>query len=106
MKKNRWLDEIENPKGSPLDYKNYEQYYQKNLCGKGHWVFKFENNYGASVIKKYGSYGYEKNKFELAVLKFDGNYHRLCYDTRITNNVIGYLTNEEVIKLLEEIKKL
>ena len=72
VKRNKLLDEIENPKGTPLKYDEYENYYQHNLSGKGHWIFKFENDYGASVIKKFGSYGYEKNKFELAVLKFDG----------------------------------
>lgn len=65
--------------------------------------FKFKNGYGASVIKHYGSYGYEEDLFELAVL--DSNDH-LCYDTPLTDNVIGYLTNDEVLELLEQIKNL
>ena len=64
--------------------------------------FKFPNGYGASVIKHFGSYGYEEDLFELAVLK-NG---KLCYDTEITNDVIGYLRNEEVLELLEKIKEL
>ena len=45
--------------------------------------------------------------FEVAVLKkvTDDNY-RLCYDTPITDDVIGYLTNEQVIEILEQIKNL
>lgn len=65
--------------------------------------FKFENGYGASVIKHFGSYGYKDDLFELAVLDKNGN---LCYDTPITNDVIGYLTNEEVLEYLERIRRL
>lgn len=73
----------------------------------GQWLFRFENNYGASVIKHWGSYGYNEDKFELAVIYFNekGDYH-LTYDTPITDDVIGYLDNEEVLKLLEKIKRL
>ena len=71
--------------------------------------FKFENNYGASVVKHWGSYGFDEDLFELAVLKYDDkndNNGDLCYDTPITGDVIGYLTNDEVLELLEEIKNL
>lgn len=70
--------------------------------------FKFENGYGASVIKHWGSYGFENDLFELAVLKFDkkDGTGSLCYDTEITDDVIGYLNNDEVLDLLEKIKNL
>lgn len=69
--------------------------------------FKFENNYGASVIKHFGSYGFEEDLFELAVLDYNKNEDGdLCYNTRITNDVEGYLTNDDVLKLLKQIKKL
>ena len=73
-------------------------------------AFRFPNNYGASVIKHVGSYGYEKDLFELAVLEYengdDENHGWLCYDTEITDDVIGYLSNEEVLELLNKIKAL
>lgn len=69
--------------------------------------FVFPNGYGASVIKHYGSYGYEQGLFELAVLKrFTDNDYELCYTTPITDDVIGWLTNNEVIEIVEKIKKL
>lgn len=69
--------------------------------------FKFENGYGASVIKHFGSYGYSEDLFELAVLKFDKNgKFKLCYTTKITSNILGYLTNEQVLDYLEQIRKL
>lgn len=96
---------------------NYEGF-EKNLferyndsCFEGiHYIFKFDNGYGASVIKHYGSYGCEEDLWELAVIEFyetDGgiSYH-LCYDTPITDDVIGYLTDREVCEHLQQIKDL
>jgi hypothetical protein len=70
--------------------------------------FVFKNGYGASVIKHIGTYGSEDDLFELAVIKKETNsnkYH-LCYPTPIADDVIGYLTNNEVLELLERIKNL
>lgn len=65
-------------------------------------VYEFPNGYGASVIKHKGSYGYSKGLWELAVL----NEGELCYDTEITNDVIGYLNDPEVDRLLRKINQL
>lgn len=66
------------------------------------YVFLFENGYGASVVKNIFSYGNTRNLFELAVLK-DG---QICYETEITDDVIGYLTNRQVLRILKRIKEL
>ncbi len=65
-------------------------------------VFKFENGYGASVIEHDHSWG-----IELAVLLFtkDDNF-TLCYDTPITSDVIGNMTEDEVKETLQQIKEL
>lgn len=65
-------------------------------------VYKFPNGYGASVIRHKGSYGYSKGLWELAVL--EGG--ELCYDTEITNDVIGHLNDPEVDRLLRRIQQL
>ncbi len=65
-------------------------------------VYEFPNGYGASVIKHKGSYGYSKGLWELAVL----NEGELCYDTEITNDVIGHLNDPEVDRILRQIKRL
>lgn len=78
-----------------------------HLLEFGQWRFKFENNYGASVVKHFGSYGYEQDKFELAVLRFEENgTDYITYNTPITDNVIGWLDNNEVLELLKKIKNL
>lgn len=68
--------------------------------------FRFPNNYGASVIKGPYSYGGPQGLWELAVKKFDGDDWELCYDTVITNDVIGHNTEAEIEALLERIKAL
>ena len=65
-------------------------------------VYKFPNGYGASVIKHKGSYGYHKGLWEVAVL-FHGE---LCYDTEITNDVLGHLNDPEVDNVLGKIFRL
>lgn len=71
------------------------------------YKFVFENGYGASVIRHYGTYGWEEGLFELAVLREETkNNYNLCYTTPITDDVLGWLTDEQVCENLEKIKKL
>lgn len=62
----------------------------------------FDNGYGASIIRHRFSYGGSQGLYELAVLKGDS----LCYDTPITDDVLGHLTKEEVNTLLAQIEAL
>ena len=77
------------------------------LLGGVQYKFRFENGYGASVIKHVGSYGCLDDLWELAVIKFEesGEWN-LCYTTSITDDVIGYLTDSEVRDILQKIKEL
>ena len=86
------------------NFDNSFKYYNKSSFSHR---FKFDNNYGASVVKHFGSYGFEEDLFELAVLDFkNSKFGNLCYDTEITNDVEGYLTNNDVLELLNKIKQL
>jgi hypothetical protein len=67
-----------------------------------HSIVTFDNGYGASIIKTDRSYGGKDGLYELAVL-FDG---LISYDTPITNDVIGFLTEDGVIELLQKIEAL
>ena len=55
-------------------------------------VYRFENNYGASVICHEFSYSSKGHKWELAVLYGDD----ITYDTPITSDVIGHLSDQQV----------
>lgn len=70
-------------------------------------VYRFPNGYGASVINHSFSYGNHLGLYELAVLKFnnDDNFE-ICYDTNITDDVIGYLDEDKVQYFLKRIEDL
>jgi hypothetical protein len=62
----------------------------------------FDNGYGASVVKSPYSYGGNQGLYELAIIKDDA----ICYDTPITDDVLGYLTEDDVTKYLGQIQEL
>jgi len=62
----------------------------------------FRNGYGASVVKGYGTYGAEGGMYELAVT----HNGELCYDSGLTDDVVGWLTPDEVTEWLGKIEKL
>jgi hypothetical protein len=64
----------------------------------------FDNGYGASVVIGPYTYGGEDGLYELAVIL--GSDGKLTYDTPVTDDVEGYLTEDDVTKLLEQIQKL
>lgn len=69
--------------------------------------FKFENNYGGSVIRLSGSDGYSQGLWELAVIKYDENDNwAIYYDTDVGYYVLGYLSEGEVCEYLERTKNL
>ena len=64
---------------------------------------QFDNGYEVSVVKSPYSYGGDKGLYELAVLGKDGH---ITYDTPITNDVIGYLREQDVTDVMEKIQQL
>jgi len=70
----------------------------KTLVG----TYNFDNGYGASVIMNDISYGGKMGLYEIAVL-YSGD---ICYDTEITDDVLGYLTTPAVNDILSQISNL
>ena len=66
-------------------------------------IYKFDNGFGAIVVKHDHSYGGKKGLWELAVLDSDRN---LCYSTDITDDVIGHLNDPQVDEVLGRISRL
>lgn len=71
-------------------------------------IYKFENGYGASVVRHNYSYGRDRGLWELAVIQFYGNEERweLTHNTPITDDVIRDLTKLEIDEILNDIKNL
>lgn len=74
------------------------------------YIFRFPNDYGASVVKSYGSEGYERDLWELAVLLFDfPDEYSVVYPSEIVKQGMtkGCLNENEVyhnLKLIKELK--
>lgn len=85
-----------------------EKYLQleRNVNGGIQKLYKFDNNFGASVVKHSFSYGGNDGKWELAVIQFDGDDWGITYDTPITDDVIGYLSDGGVEEILRHIQAL
>ena len=66
----------------------------------------YPNGYGASIVQHSFSYGREDGLWELAVLKGNEEECVICYDTPITGDVLGHLTEEDVNETLEKIAVL
>lgn len=72
-------------------------------------LYRFDNNYGASVVRNAFSYGHEDGLWELAVVRYVGPDlipFLLCYSTPITDDVLGYCTEEEIDETLAQIEAL
>ena len=65
-------------------------------------VLEFNNNYGVSVVRHQYSYGGDAGLYELGVL-LDGS---LCYDTHVTPDVEGHLSESDVSELMLKVQAL
>ena len=78
--------------------------FQTHPMGTGQQcIVQFPNGYGASIVKGEHTYGGKDGLYELAVFGQDGH---ISYDTLITEDVMGYLTEQDVEKTLTDIKNL
>lgn len=67
-------------------------------------VYRFDNGYGASVVYHSFSYG-----TEMVIVKFTGDTmddYDLCYDSGITDDVLGHLSPADVDFYLSKLEKL
>jgi hypothetical protein len=80
---------------------------ERPLSGGTQVVHKFDNGFGASVVQHQFSYGGDDGLFELGVIKFrEDDKWDLCYETEVTDDVIGYLDEDDVQSLLTRIEEL
>jgi hypothetical protein len=66
----------------------------------------FDNGYGISVIRSQYSYGGSEDLYEVAVLKGEEEDYTLYYESEITDDVLGFQSEEQIESVLFEIEKL
>ena len=74
-----------------------------NKMGGVQAIERFENGYGASIVCTPYTYGGKEGLYELAVIGKDGH---ITYETPITNDVKGYLSEQDVTDVLIKIQQL
>jgi hypothetical protein len=78
-----------------------EVMYDDKVWSRSYMIF--DNGYGVSVVRGPHSYGGQKGLYELAVLDTDGF---ITYETHITDDVLGFLTPDDVTHHMIEIQEL
>lgn len=69
-------------------------------------VYRFQNGYGASVIRTDFSYGGKEGLWELAVVRWSDDSWSIVYDTPVTSDVLGRLSDADVSEALAAIRVL
>jgi hypothetical protein len=91
---------------SDLDFQPHTNYPDGGIAARQF----FDNGYGVSVVRFTspfgGSYGADEGLYEVAVIKGTEDDWNITYDTPITDDVLGHLSEEEVEVLLYEVENL
>ena len=69
-------------------------------------VHFFPNGYGVSVVRFPGSYGFQDDLYEVAILQGTPDKYELCYDTPITEDVLGHQDETDINNILNEVQTL
>ena len=69
-------------------------------------TYKFNNGFGASVVRFIGSYTSNDSEWELAMIQFDedGDFN-LVYNDIVEDDVLGHLSENAVEEVLTKIKQ-
>ena len=78
----------------------------RSINGGTQTLVFFSNGYGASVVKHKYSYGGDRDLFEIAVLTGNADHWDITSDTDITDDVLGYQTDDDVKNALRQISEL
>jgi hypothetical protein len=85
-----------------MDFKSFSS---RDVHNGVQYINFFGNGYGVSIVQHDHSWT-NSDTWELAVLKGSEMSWDLCYTTPITNNVLEYLTPDEVNAICQKISEL
>ena len=84
---------------------NFKNFASKEVHNGIQFLGFFPNGFGVSIVRHEFSYT-NANTWELAVLKGNADSWGLTYTTTITNDVLKYLTDEEVNEICTKVSEL
>jgi hypothetical protein len=90
-------------KFTELNFENFNYLDNADAVQAKHF---FPNGYGVSVVRHPGSYGFLEGLYELAVLKGTEDNWELCYDTPVTSDVLGHLSEQNVEDVVLKVQSL
>ncbi len=87
--------------------------FKPHAIGDGvHGLLFFPGGYGLSVVRfsnPFGGGSYTSNDiedYEVAIIKGTKDQWDICYDTKITNDVLGFQTKENINDIINHIMRL
>lgn len=75
---------------------NFKEFKSEKVNGGVQHLAFFPNGYGVSIVKHDYSYGNKDGLWEMAVIKGNENEWKLTYETPVTDDVLGHLSEDEV----------
>lgn len=78
----------------------------RNGIGGAQAIAFFQNGYGVSIIRNGYSYGGKDGLYELAVIRGSVSNWDIDYDTPITDDVRGWLSEDTVTDILTLVEAL
>lgn len=82
---------------------NFTEFKSREANGGIQYFHFFPNGYGVSIVRHQSSYGNRAGLWEMAVLKGNEDEWDLTYDTPITSDVLGHLSDDEVNEYVDQV---
>jgi hypothetical protein len=82
---------------------NFKEFKNNPINGGIQYLAFFPNGYGVSIVQHDFSYGNKEGLWEMAVIKGNEEEWDIIYNTHITNDVLGYLTEEQVNEYVDQV---
>jgi hypothetical protein len=82
---------------------NFKEFKSYNINGGVQHLAFFSNGYGVSIVKHDYSYGNKDGLWEMAVIKGNEDKWKLTYETPVTDDVLGHLSEDEVNEYVDQV---
>ena len=85
---------------------NFKEFFSRPLHSGIQYLEFFPNGYGVSIVNHEFSYKGNSGNWELAVVIGSKDKFELNYDTPITNDVLGWLSDDDVNEICIKVSEL